>query len=51
MQSHIHFLNKMYKFNKFSGSDSETQDFLNRVFPKKYIGSTNPDEFMTPNNI
>lgn len=46
-----YFLNKMYKFNKFSGSDSETQDFLNRVFPKKYIGSTNPDEFMTPNNI
>jgi hypothetical protein len=46
-----YFLNKLYKFNKFSGIDSETQDFMNRIFPKKYIGSSNPDEFIKPSNI
>ena len=45
------FLNKLYKYNNFSNTDSETFEFLTKILPKKYIGSANVEELFKPKDL
>ena len=45
------FFNKLYKHSNFKYIDSETLEFLDRIFPKKLIGTYKSEELYTPSDL
>jgi hypothetical protein len=45
------FLNNLYKHISFEYTNSETMEFLNRIFPKKLIGKYNSEELYKPSEL